>query len=76
MWRSNQCGDQIYESKVRPEVEAGNYGRTVAIDIETESYEIADKVVTASEQLLSKLPDAQTWFVRVGHQAVYHFGSL
>jgi len=30
-------------------VEAENYGRIVAIDIETGTYEIADNVVTASE---------------------------
>lgn len=28
-------GDEIYESVVRPQVEAGNRGKIVAIDIET-----------------------------------------
>jgi hypothetical protein len=47
----------------------------VAIDIETGAFEVADDVVTASEQLLAKCPDAQTWFIRIGHPAVYHFGA-
>jgi hypothetical protein len=56
-------GDEIYESRVRPQVEAGNYGKIVAIDIETGAFEVADDIVTASDSLLSKYPDAQTWFM-------------
>jgi hypothetical protein len=68
-------GDEIYASQVRPQVEAGNHGKIVAIDIETGAYEVADDIVTASERLLARLPDAQTWFIRIGHRAVYHFGA-
>jgi hypothetical protein len=68
-------GDEIYESQVRQQVEEGNHGKIVAIDIETEAFEVADDIVTASEHLLTRLPDAQTWFIRIGHQAVYHFGA-
>jgi hypothetical protein len=70
-----QRGDALYESAVRAQVEAGNDGRIVAIDIETGAFEVADEVVTASEKLLERIPDAQTWFIRIGHQAVYHFGA-
>ena len=68
-------GDEIYESQVRLKVEEGNHGRIVAIDLETGAFEIADSIVTASEHLLTRVPDAQTWFIRIGHQAVYHFGA-
>ena len=68
-------GGELYESQVRPKVEAGNHGKIVAIDIETGAFEVADDIVTASEHLLSQYPDAQTWFVRIGHPAVYHFGA-
>ncbi|MEL6261445.1 MAG: hypothetical protein AAFR12_10295 [Cyanobacteria bacterium J06626_6] len=68
-------GGELYESQIRTKVEAGNYGKIVAIDIETGAFEVADDVVTASELLLARYPDAQTWFVRIGHQAVYHFGA-
>jgi hypothetical protein len=70
-----QRGDEIYEAQVRSKVEEGNHGKIVAIDIETGVYEVADDIVTASEHLLTKVPDAQTWFIRIGHQAVYHFGA-
>jgi len=68
-------GDEIYESQVRQQVEEGNHGKIVAIDIETGAFEVADDIMTASKHLLAKLPDAQTWFVRIGHLAVDHFGA-
>lgn len=67
-------GNQIYEQRVRPQVEKGNEGRIVAIDIETGAFELADDVLTASQRLLAHHPDAQTWFVRIGHRGVHRFG--
>jgi hypothetical protein len=68
-------GDEIYESQVRSQVEVNSHGKIVAIDIETGAFEVADELLTASKQLLARLPDAQTWFVRIGYPAVDHFGS-
>lgn len=68
-------GDEIYESQVRKQVEAGNHGRIVAIDIETGAFEVADDIVTASDRLLARIPNAQTWFIRIGYPAVDHFGG-
>ncbi len=68
-------GNRIYETQVRPQVEAGNHGKIVAIDIETGAFEVADDLLTASKQLLARLPDAQTWFIRIGHPAVDRFGA-
>ena len=68
-------GDEVYESQVRPQVEEGNHGKIVAIDIETGAFEVADDLLAASKHLLVRLPDAQTWFVRIGHPSVDHFGA-
>ncbi len=68
-------GDEIYESTIRPQVEADNYGKIVAIDIETGTFAIADDTLTASQKLLAKCPHAQTWVVRIGHRAVHRFGA-
>ena len=68
-------GNEIYESQVRSQLEASNQGKIVAIDIETAAFEVADDLVTASKQLSSRVPDAQTWFIRIGHPAVDHFGA-
>ena len=46
----------------------GNQNKIVAIDIETGSFEVAEDLVTAAKHLSARVPDAQTWFVRVGHQ--------
>ena len=68
-------GTELYESQIRSQVEEGNHGKIVAIDIETGIFEVGDDIVTASGLLLAKYPESQTWFVRIGHQAVYHFGA-
>lgn len=70
-----QRGNKIYESQVRSQVEAENHSKIVAIDIETGAFEVADNLLASSKQLLARLPDAQTWFVRIGHPAVDHFGA-
>jgi hypothetical protein len=44
-------------------------------NIETGAYEVADELLPASKRLLARLPDAQTWFVRIGYPAVDHFGA-
>jgi hypothetical protein len=67
-------GKEIYESQVRPQVEEGNHGKIVAIDIETGAFELAKDSLTASDQLLAQYPDAQIWFVRIGHRAVHRIG--
>ncbi|PSB04659.1 hypothetical protein [Merismopedia glauca] len=68
-------GNEIYETQVRQQVEEGNYGKIVAIDIETGAFEVADELLAASKHLLARSPDAQTWFVRIGHPAVDRFGA-
>lgn len=68
-------GTELYEREIRPRVEQGNHGKIVAIDIETGAFEVADDVLAASDRLLARRPDAQTWLVRIGHRAVHCFGK-
>ncbi len=35
--------------------------------IETGAFEVADDLVSAAKQLSARVPDTQTWFVRIGH---------
>jgi hypothetical protein len=67
-------GNEMYEAQIRPQVEEGNYGKIVAIDIETGAFELAKDTITASDQLLERYPEAQTWCVRIGHKGVHRFG--
>ncbi len=67
-------GNEIYEHRLRVQLEPDNYGKIVAIDIDTGEHEVADDVISASQLLLARLPDAQIWCVRIGHLAVHRFG--
>jgi hypothetical protein len=70
-----QRGDKIYESQVRQQVEEGNHGKIVAIDIETGAFEVDDTPMVAVDRLYERYPDAQPWVIRIGHRAVFRFGS-
>ncbi len=67
-------GDEIYERQVGPEVEAGNEGKFIAIDIETGAYEIDADELVASDRLLARHPEAQVWLRKIGSRYVRHFG--
>jgi hypothetical protein len=68
-------GDEIYETQVRSEVEAGNHGKIVAIDIETGAFEVDASEIVACARLEVRNPDAQIWIVRIGSGYVRRFGG-
>lgn len=68
-------GNEIYQAQIKERVEKENYGRVVAIDIETAVFELGEQPMTAVNKLYQKYPDAQPWVIRIGHDAVYRFGS-
>ncbi len=70
-----QRGQDLYESGIREQVEAGNKGKIVAIDIETGDFEVDETLMGATDRLFERQPDAQPWTLRIGHNAVYHFGT-
>lgn len=69
-----RLGDDIY-NKLRQQIEKNNFGKIVAIDIQTGEFEIAQDTMTATKKLYDKLPDAQPWVVRIGYRAVHRFGA-
>ena len=70
-----QRGDYLYETQIKSQVEVGNNNKIVAIDIETGAFEVADEILTATDRLFERIPDAQPWIVRIGHRAVHRFGA-
>ena len=50
-------------------------GRLWRIDIETGAFEVADTPMIAVDRLYEREPDAQPWVIRIGHRAVFRFGS-
>ena len=67
-------GMDLYERQVRPQVEAGNRGKVAGIDVDTGDFELAEDTLAAADRLLSRRPDAQIWFVRIGNPGVHRFG--
>ena len=59
-------GVEIYDRQIRPQVEAGNMGKFVAIDIESAEREMDSDALAASDRLIARFPDCQTWLVKVG----------
>ena len=65
-------GVAIYESKLRSILEPECRGQFVAIDVETEDYEVACDGVEASDRLSNRRPDAQILVERIGYPAAFH----
>jgi hypothetical protein len=68
-------GQELYASGIQQQVKVGNDGKIVAIDIETGDFEVDETVMGATDRLFERQPDAQPWTIRIGYNAVYHFGS-
>ena len=72
-------GQELYESRIRPQVEAGNLGRFLTVDVETGEYELADDedgVMAASDRLHARHPDAHLFTLRIGYPAATFIGSI
>jgi hypothetical protein len=65
-------GQEIYDRVIRPYLRPDDEDKFVAIDIESDTYEMDHNDYAAVDRLLKRLPDAQIWLMRVGHRAAYH----
>jgi hypothetical protein len=70
-----QRGDDLYESQIRSQVEEGNHGKIVAIDLETGAFEVDVSEIAACDRLEASHPEAQIWMVRIGSRHVRRFGG-
>jgi hypothetical protein len=69
-------GNEIYNRDIRPLVETEeNKGKFAAIDIETGQWEMDADEITAGDRLFARVPDAQTWMMRVGYDYLRRFGA-
>jgi len=68
-------GDAIYERDIRPHLKPADKGNFVAIDIESGDYEIDPDRMAANHRLRARVPDSQTWLVRVGYRYTRRFGG-
>jgi hypothetical protein len=72
-------GEEIYEEKVRPNVgeDGADRGKFVAIDIETEDYELGSDSLEVMNRLEKREPEARgrIWLTRVGLGYAVRFGG-
>lgn len=67
-------GEAIYQKQIRAQVEGGNKGKFVVIDIKSGDYEVDTEDIDASLRLLARHPDAVIYGLRIGHRAAYKLG--
>ena len=70
--------DEIFERKIRPQIDAEEDShKYVAIDLESEDFEVDVNQSAAAHRLIERHPEAQgrIWFRRVGSRFAHHFGG-
>lgn len=68
-------GKELYESRKRPTVEAGNTGKYVAINVNTGDYEVGSEYLQLSRAVQSRDPHAEIAILRIGCRAVGRIGG-
>ena len=68
-------GRELYEKKLRAQVESGHAGQFLVLDIVTGDYEIAEEDLTASDRLLARNPHAVLYGLRIGSSTTYRLGG-
>ena len=68
-------GEAIFENHILPCLEGKNLRHFLAIDIESEAYEIDENEMAACDRLHARFPDAQIWLRRVGSRTARRFGG-
>lgn len=69
-------GQELYDRTIRARVEPDNTGRFLVVDVLTGDFEIADTILSASDQARARNPNAVLFAVRIGSPALYRIGPL
>jgi hypothetical protein len=70
-----KLGQEIFERRVKPTLKPEDDGKYVAIDINTEEYELDADDYTAVMRLRGRMPIAEMWLVRAGYPAAHKLGG-
>lgn len=70
-------GQDVFERVVRPQAKDEDDRKYVAIDVESEDFEVDRNQRAAVDRLVKRHPEAQgrIWLRRVGSRYAYHFGG-
>jgi hypothetical protein len=70
-----QRGQDLYDQRIRAQVETRHPGQFLVLDIETGDYEIDADDVIAVQRAKTKHPEAAFYIVRIGSPTAYRLGS-
>ncbi len=68
-------GEALYNQQIRDEVETGNEGKFLVLDIETGAYEVDEDELAAVQRAKAKNPDAVLYILRIGYATAYRLGG-
>jgi len=68
-------GQALYDSQIRPQVEAGNEGKFLVINVDTGEYEMDADDVAAAKRAKARFADAPRYSMRIGHPSAYRLGG-
>lgn len=68
-------GKAIYEQSIRAQVEAGNIGRLLMIDVLTGNWVLGEDRIKMARHLREQNPDAANYALRVGYPTAERIGS-
>lgn len=68
-------GEEWYETQIRAQVEADNFGKYLVIDVTTGHYEIDSNHISAVERARASNPNADLYSMRVGFPALGKMGG-
>jgi len=67
----SQKGEDIYNTRIQPELPPSLKGKIVAIEVESGDYFIEDTPLKACIEGQKKYPNKQFYFKRIGYRSVY-----
>lgn len=67
---------QLYEEKLKAELEAEYRDRFVAIEPDSGDYFVGDTFDEAVKQATEKYPTRISHTIRIGHEAAFHIGVM
>lgn len=69
-------GNEVFQRKVRSVLRPEDDGKFVAIDVESDEYEINEDDYAAVARLRSRKPSADIWLVRAGFPTTCQVGAI
>jgi hypothetical protein len=67
--------EEIFERRIRPTLEAGAKSRFVAIDVDSEDFEIDERDLLAVNRLRDRHPQARVWLRKTDSPYARIFGA-